>query len=169
MTQVWDPMTRFMIIFCACAAVSVGTLDASTASASTLIYSYSEPGLFGISFSFEQSSNPTPIAYVDGYYTEVPIWNATGAFAGQTAFVWYASVGGLNPYAYSPQGYSGPESAPVFAPGTFFGPQDPITGNIGILTAATIAMPEPSLWTIMLMGLGALGFMMRRPIAPKAA
>ncbi len=133
-------------------------LSAATALAiaATLTVNYTEgPG--GIHYSFDQSSNPTPISYVNGEYTEIPIWDGTGDFAGASAVYWYSSAFDDGAFAFSPQGYTGPESAPVFAPGTLYqyDPSDGLTG------ALTLAVPEPSVWAMLVLGIGGLGAAMR--------
>ena len=135
----------------------------SVTSAETLLVSYAEGptypgGPAGVQYSFDQSSDPTPISYVTGEYTEVPIWNGTGIFAGADAVYWYSSVLDDGQYAFGPQGYTGPESAPVFAPGTLYEyvPSDGLTG------ALTLAVPEPSVWAMLLVGIGTVGAAMRQ-------
>ena len=133
---------------------------ASAAGAMTLIVRYSEdgfPGDPGIKYSFNQLSNPTPISYADGYYTQVAISNGTGVYAGLTSTVWYSTSYSIILGDYMPQVYTGPESAPVFAPGVFdtYDPADGLTGSL------TISLPEPSSWAMMLVGFGGLGAAMR--------
>jgi hypothetical protein len=55
------------------------------------------------------------------------------------------------------QVYSGPESSPVFAPGSFIlGDLNGIGAGRGTLTFT--AVPEPSTWAMMLLGFAGLAF-----------
>jgi hypothetical protein len=137
---------------------------ASAAGAATLVVNYSEQapgaGPGGISLSFDQSSKPTPISYLLGGYTQVPIWKATGAFAGLTSVYWYNSAFGGGYDDYGPQTYVGPESAPFFPAPAAYDEYDPNDGLTGTWTFA-FAVPEASAWATMLLGIAAVGAAIR--------
>ncbi len=142
------------------AIVTAAAFATGAAQASTLLFSYSESG--GIDFSFEQSSNPTPIFSFTGALTQVPVSDWTGNIGPYSSIVWWTAaasgmfetVDGLYSVV-GPQVYSGPEGAPVFAPGVFAG-TDVTNGLSGSLTVT--AVPEASTWAMMLIGFAGLGF-----------
>jgi hypothetical protein len=137
-------------------------LGCAAAHAETLIVNWTESAA-GISASWEQSSTPTPISFVNGSFTDVPIsdFTSTGAtLVGPfTDILWIH--GGLfdTPdlaFVYDgPQAYSGEESAPVFLTGTFQG-TEVRTGADATVTIS--AVPETSTWAMLLFGFTALGF-----------
>jgi PEP-CTERM motif len=155
------------------AATTIAALTcAATAQAETLLFSYSEPGL---NFSFEQSSNPTPIAYQDDNYTQTPVTDWTGSVGPYTSIVWYSTdQSGMFDTPDSvydivgAQVYSGSESNPTFTPGVYTASdmnRDYLGGTLTIT-----AVPEPASWALMLIGLGALGAALRTSRrAPAAA
>jgi hypothetical protein len=143
------------------AAIAIAaTLATGAAQASTLHFNYSENG--GIDFSFKQSSNPTPISYGPGFATEAPVSDWTGNIGPYSSIAWFNSkANGMfdtidgSYIVFGPQVYSGPESAPVFAPGVFAG-ADQTNGLSGTLTVTSV--PEASTWAMMLLGFAGLGF-----------
>ncbi len=143
------------------AIVTAAAFATGAAQASTLKFSYSESG--GIDFSFEQSSNPTPIFSFPGALTQVPVSDWTGNIGPYSSIVWWSAtdsgmfetVDGLYSVVGRQQVYSGPESAPAFAPGVFAG-TDATNGLSGTLTVT--AVPEASTWAMMLVGFAGLGF-----------
>jgi hypothetical protein len=147
------------------AALLASTAVGGAASASELLFSYSEPG--GIDFSFEQSSMPTPIAYSSGFSVQVPVTELSSNIGPFSDIFWY-STGDLGQFdtdtstvyiVYGPQIYTGPESAPVFAPGVFPG-EDQTNGLDGTLTIT--AVPEPAAWLLMIAGIAGIGLTLRR-------
>jgi hypothetical protein len=140
------------------------------ARAETLLVTWTEddPDLgINIDVSWEMSSTPTPIFSVHGVGTDVPIFDFTST--GTTSvgpysdMGWYsASQGGL---FYTPdklyevdgaQAYSGPESAPVFLTGVY--PGIDVANSDASATVTISTIPEPSTWTMMLLGFAGLGF-----------
>jgi hypothetical protein len=154
-------------------------LGCAAAHAETLIVTWTESAA-GIDASWEQSSSPTPITYVSGTFTQVPIsdFTSTGAtpVGPYTAIDW---VNGANDdlfftpdFAYiisgppGQQAYSGDESAPVFLTGAYYG----LDGTTGADATVTIAaVPEISTWAMMALGFAALGFAGYRTSRPSAA
>jgi PEP-CTERM motif len=139
---------------------------ATGAHAGELLFSYTETGPGAIDFSFDQSSNPTPLADGLGFNTQVPVSNWTGNIGPYSSIVWFSlSANGMfdTPdgvfVVFGPQVYGGTEAAPTFAPGVFPG-ADQTTGLNGVLTVT--AVPEPAGWALMLIGFGALGSVLRR-------
>jgi len=120
-------------------------LAAASAGASVLLAEYSDTA--GFTASWEQDSNPIPIAYADGLGTIVTIWDFTGSLPGSgPPYIIYYNVtngGGLDDVSGS-QLYSGPESAPVFAPGSF---PDLLNGADGGTAEVTYSVvPELPTW-----------------------
>jgi hypothetical protein len=141
-------------------------LGGAAAHAETLIVTWTE-STAGISASWEQSSSPTPITYVSGTLTDVPISDFTST--GATPVGPYADIDWLAQdalfftpdFAYfidgppGPGVYSGDESAPIFPTGTYYG----LDGTTGADATVTIAaVPEISTLTMMALGFAALGF-----------
>jgi hypothetical protein len=151
-----------VLIMATAAAAALGL--AASAHAETLVFTYVEDG--GLDFSFDQSATPTPLGYALGDYTDVAISNFTGNVGPYSSIVWYsAGASGQfntpdNAYVvFGPQVYSGPESAPIFATGTYAG-ADQTNGLAGTLTIT--AVPEPATWAMMILGLGMTGALLRR-------
>lgn len=140
------------------AIVTAAVFATGAAQASTLLFSYSESG--GLDFSFEQSSNPTPISYTSGMVTEAPVSDWAGNIGPYSSIAWWSAMDNgmfiAGPYSVvGPQVYSGSESAPVFAPGIFAGTNHD-SGLSGTLTVTSV--PEASTWAMMLIGFAGLGF-----------
>jgi hypothetical protein len=139
---------------------------ATGAQAGELLFSYTETGPGAIDFSFDQSSNPTPLSYALGDSTQVPVSNWTGNVGPYSSIVWF-SLGDNGMFdtvdgayvVFGPQVYGGTEAAPTFATGVFPG-ADQTNGLSGVLTVT--AVPEPAGWALMLIGFGALGSTLRR-------
>ena len=150
------------------ASLAAAAALATGAHAEELLFTYAESGPGAIDFSFEQSSNPTPISFSDGFATQVPVSDWTGNVGPFTSISWFsASDNGMFDtvdgvvQVVGPQVYGGSEAAPTFAPGTFAG-VDHINQLSGVLTVTAIAaVPEPASWALMLIGVGALGAAMR--------
>jgi hypothetical protein len=136
------------------------TFATGAAQASTLFFSYSESG--GIDFSFEQSSDPTPL-FSSPDLTQTPVSDWTGNIGPYSSIVWWNAKKATGMFDTSdgsyvvvgPQVYSGPESAPVFAPGVF-AETDNTDSLSGTLTVTSV--PEASTWALMLVGLASLSF-----------
>ncbi len=150
----------------------------AAAHAETLIVTWTE-STAGISASWEQSSSPTPITYVSGTYTDVPISDFTST--GATPVGPYTNISWVNgandglfftpDFAYlisgSPgeQAYSGDESAPVFLTGAYYGIDD-TTGADATVTISGV--PEISTWAMLVFGFAALGLAGYRSSRPSA-
>lgn len=153
-------MGRYLLV--AAASVAAITLGA-TAHAETLLFSYSDTG--GVSFTYEQSSTPTPTAYSANFANSVPVRDFKGNIGPYSSMSYYttAASGGFSTPGglvdgRGPQIFSGTVSNPVFAPGKF-AVDEVFTQQTG--TLAISAVPEPTSWAMMLVGLGGLGGMMR--------
>ena len=120
-----------------------------------------EPGL---SESWDQSSNPTPVNFFPGEETFVPVTNSNPSglspveFSNADAEGGFEDNQGLVPTTGA-QVYSGSESSPVFAPSSFT-LLDVKTGKDGTLTFTAVAsVPEPATWVMALLGFAGLAFM----------
>ncbi len=154
-------------------------LGCAAAHAETLIVTWTESAA-GIDASWEQSSSPTPFAYVSGTFTIVPIsdFTSTGAtLVGPYTFIgWYTGAGGglvftpdflyLISGALGEQAYSGDESAPVFLTGVYQGFDNTTSADATVTIAA--AVPEVPTWAMMALGFAALGFAGYRSSRPSA-
>jgi hypothetical protein len=132
-----------------------------SAQAETLHVTWVEPAEPSLNESWDQSSNPTPSFFALGSETDVPVTNSNPSGISVVFFFsrgqfglggFEDSLGLVN--AAGDQVYSGPESSPVFAPGSFSAAD--INENMGTLTFT--AVPEPSTWAMMLLGFAGLGF-----------
>jgi hypothetical protein len=154
------------------AAVSLASLSLTAgANASVLHFQYTETGQGAINFSFDQSSNPVPLGSLLDDSTDVPVTNWTSNLGPASSIEWFNidNFGGFNTDtanggvgAFGPQVYTGLESAPVFAPGTFVGFSDQNNGlSTGVLTVTTVT-PLPPAWTMLIAGFVGLGFLAYR-------
>jgi hypothetical protein len=153
----WRRKLRSLAKLLMSGAISLCALMSASAQATTLLVTWTEPDM-GVSASWEMSATPTPLSYVSGLSTDVPIFNfsSTGAqsIGPYPDIIWFNTgvpYGGLfnTPSAYftlgyfqlvGPQAYSGPESAPVFLPGVYqgldyFNNLDPATVTISVVGA----------------------------------
>jgi hypothetical protein len=137
------------------------TISAGVAAAATLLASNAEAtdhllATFtgpGVSASWDQALTAQPLAFTNGFFTDVAVWDYTDSLGGTDSFVSYFSAafdGGWEDAAsdFSPTGdqvYSGSEAAPVFSAGSF-------VESDGTLTLT--AVPEPAAWAMMLVGFG---------------
>jgi hypothetical protein len=108
--------------------------------------------------TWSQSSDPTPVSQ-DGGSTSVGVNNGMSSSGPFSVVKYFASsvggglaVNGLGD-VHGVQIYTGSEDAPMFAPGKF----STRTGSVTI-TAALPAIPEPSIWAMMLIGFASLGY-----------
>ncbi len=180
-------MHRFSVVSLAAVSCALGS---SAALATDLKVTVTETGISGISqvvASWTQSQNPTPIAFVEDYYTTVPVFDATG-LGGDNAVTWYSGakgqLGGFTNFSenfnvLAPTSYAFNESAPTFVPGSYYGvdlKQDftfvQASYTIAALPDATAAfrafkipisaVPEPATWAMLIVGLGMIGLATRR-------
>ena len=156
----------------AAAALLGGAIAASGSAAATLKFAYQENlGFLIIDASWSQPSAPSPLLAAPGQFTDIAVNNGVYAFGPPGAppttgtftdvdFYNAAFSGPLGPGGFEagpigdfgPQLYSGNEAAPVFASGTY-------TLANGALSVTSI--PEPALWTLMLLGFGGVGATLR--------
>lgn len=172
------------------AVAALGAALLPAAHAGVLQFSYSEPST-GVSFTFDQQSNPTPLSYDSGIGTQVAITNWSGT-AGPTSYggpftsmEWYSASaeGGFAPPAgpidvYGPQIYTGTEANPIFIPGTYkslyetYGSECDSYTAWGTLTITALnSVPEPGSLALFAATLGLLGgavFLRRRAQASRA-
>lgn len=155
-------------------AACVAATTAVPASAATLLFELSG----GRNLTFELDSNPTPDSS-QSFIGEQAVFRAVpGTIDGEDATFSVISFGtsifadlsitaaGLPFTQFSGGGplFSGPGSAPVFAPGTFqltnaFFPSQ--NSTLVISEQVTAAVPEPGTWAMMLLGFGFVGGAMR--------
>ena len=153
-----------------CAAAGAAVAIAGTASATSLKFSYygGYEFLVAVGANWTQSSTPNPISYDTGSDTDVA---ASGGdvllFLGflpfdpgsisSVEFNSAANGGGFSDGSLvsvsGPQIYTGTEANPVFTPGVY-------DFSDGVLTISDV--PEPTTWTMMILGIGGVGAMMRR-------
>ena len=137
----------------------------------------------GRNVTFQLDSNPTPDSSQSFFGEQAAFFAVPGTVNGAPATIDTISFGtgifgtlsinaaGLGFTQYNGGGplFTGPGSAPVFAPGTFqltnsFFPEQNSTLTI---SAVGGAVPEPATWGLFLLGFGAMGFAMRRRNAAK--
>lgn len=145
----------------AAGALAFAVLSANPASAVTLLVKYTPGTDTNGAFSFVVESQPLAIpTSADSFITA--IGNSTGQYSGLTSLEFYSSnVGGLFGNYFGAQIYSGSTSAPaIFQSGSFAALFDNNPNLAGTVTIS--AVPEPATWAMMLIGFGAVGFVMRR-------
>ena len=138
------------VVIALCGSARAGTLDVT----------WTEPGE---SASWQQSTNPTPIAIV-GDYTEVPVSDASPSSISGIFYYTPVADGGFEDNKFfivtsGDQVFSGSLAAPVFSAGQYL-QLDLFTGQFGFLTFTAVSgsVPEPSTWAMMLIGFAGLGF-----------
>lgn len=156
----------------AAAAVAGSLITASGAVATTLDFVYQENlGFFTIDASWSQPSSPAPLSATPLQFTDVPVSNGVYAFGATGSppttgtfsdvdFYNAAFSGPLGPGGFEagpvgdfgPQLYSGTETAPMFAPGTY---------SLANGTLTVTSVPEPAAWALMLIGFGGIGVFAR--------
>lgn len=157
-------MKKIVLAFVMAAASFVAS---SPVTAAILTFNVTGPQVI----SFELDSSPTPSDYVTGRYIRFD--NLSGSVNGAAARFGIgfgngantASFGFLTPSRGSSfttpggmQYYTGTEEKPVFKVGTFA-----LTNGYSLTIAdAAGAVPEPATWTMTIVGMGAVGFAMRR-------
>lgn len=163
------------------AAALLATTAASSAQAATMLH-FAITG--GYNASFDLGQNPLP-DYVSS--TSFDIDNVAGTFAGTTdggkpgpasattasAIQFYTSsfgggigisAGGVTRFvADGAQLFSGSTATPSFLVGTYaLAPEYGYGTSLLSISQVTSAVPEPGTWSMLLLGIGALGFAMRR-------
>ena len=148
-------------------------LVAGAAFAETLDFNYFIQDSFGISVdtNWTQSNTPVPLSYVSGFSTTV---HATGfdtvyedgtpivsqtidyvTFYNATFSGGFLDNNGYGDNFLEPVLFTGPDSAPVFAPGIY-------DLRFGVLTVQVLAaVPETSTWALMISGIGLVGGALR--------
>ena len=124
--------------------------------------------------TFQIDANPTPDFVEDGSFTvrNVAFDQSPTGFA-NLGFYSASNSGGFNisdPTAlhsfgnfFGPQLYTGTEANPTFKTGTFALTDDQGAGTYTLNIASAIgAVPEPGTWGMMILGMGAVGFAIRR-------
>ncbi len=162
---------KFTILLTSAAILSASV--SVPASAATLLFELTG----GRNVTFQLDSNPTPSSSqtffgeqsvfsningtVNGTNTVIPtISFGTGVFA-----VLSINAPGLDFTQYSGAGplFTGTGSAPVFSAGTFqlTNPFFPSSNSTLVISKQVAAVPEPTTWTLMLLGLGFVGGALR--------
>lgn len=160
-------VNKFMVVVLAAASCALGSTAAQAA-----VVTISEGGTTIASWT--QSFKPKPVSFLEGDYTEIAVDNAFGEAQGVDAY-WYdrANNGGGVSYgdnisvaaAQSLSGsspFQSPESTPTFYTGTYYGVDGGADGLGTTPAIVTISVPEPATWAMMLVGLGMVGFAVRR-------
>lgn len=124
--------------------------------------------------TFQLDANPTPDIEVDGGFTllNVAFDQSPTGFANLN-FYSTSNSGGFDiedPTTIhffgnflGPQLYTGTEANPTFKTGTFALTDDQGAGSYTLNIASAIGtVPEPATWGMMILGMGAVGFAMRR-------
>jgi PEP-CTERM motif len=139
--------------FAAAALIGVGSASAETLDATFKVRS-------DIYATWEQDSNPTPEAFVDGSVTVIAVNSFVAYFGVAPPSVVYFPTGNTyqfvaNDAVFGSQVYTGSEGNPFFGPGAFDGI---LAGTDTPTTLIFSSVPEPSTWTAMLLGFGGLAF-----------
>jgi hypothetical protein len=148
-------------------AASLGSaLCASSAGASVLLFAFG--GGSAGHLSWKQDSAPTPAVFSADFSTTVdvtPVGLDPNGHAFSQIIFYPAFIGGgfsMTNYVVNVFGdpvYTGPEDAPVFAPGVYT-LLDTSGAQAGTLSVT--AIPEPGAWSLMLLGVGGFGAVLRR-------
>ncbi|RBP08718.1 putative secreted protein with PEP-CTERM sorting signal [Roseiarcus fermentans] len=165
------------------ALAAAGLFVAASASATTLDVTLFDGS--GTIASWTQDSQPALAGSNDGFGTAPYVSNFTSGTLSSVSFVWYydstASQFAFIPndgnfYVSTPgQAYTGSESSPTFAAGTYDGTWVPFTGSTVSATlkfsveGSTPTVPEPSTWAMMIAGFAGLGFVGYRASRKAAA
>jgi PEP-CTERM motif len=149
-------------------------LATASASGETLdvTWTYTTDGTTHTEATWEQDSAPTPHFFLSGDGTSVPVSDFVSSAFPPRSFVSYynqsgplsgvmfsTSFGGGIQLLGSKQIYTGSETAPMFAPGSFSGLiRFDSGGELPSTLTFSRAVPEPSTWAMMLIGFAGLGF-----------
>ena len=159
-----------MLFLAAVGALGLTASAAPAVQAQELLFNY--VGASG-TFSFAESSSPTPVYYVDGNSFGINptgfVDGAASSFDGGVVFYTSSNSGGLETYnGFNLEGaqlFIGSTSSPTFLTGTFTLDDYPSGTPNGVLTIApevsVSAAPEPSTWALMIAGVGVMGAALR--------
>lgn len=149
----------------------VSSVTAMPASAATLLFSFASNLGTAHDFSFSLDSSPSIASSSSAGFdvSGVALTYGGSPYTDVLSFYTASATGGMSDIhgqglfdLYGPTVFSGPTSAPTFAPGSFtlnFATGAPE----GILTISSVSgVPEPLTWMMMLLGFGAIGVVVRR-------
>ena len=139
----------------------------------------------GRNVTFQLDSNPTPDSSQSFLGEQAAFFNVAGTVNGAPTTIDTISFGtgvfadlsitavGLDFTQYASGGplFTGPGSAPVFAPGTFelVNPFFPDSNSTLTISAVGGAVPEPSAWALLILGFGVVGAALRRSRTTRTA
>ncbi|MGK6323465.1 PEPxxWA-CTERM sorting domain-containing protein [Sphingomonas sp. DT-51] len=155
------------------AALLAGTAIATPATAAPLFFDFvANDGSQSVSFTLDSNPVANFVGSTGLTFNTIPLTTSTGIVVGDVSFFTTNALGGFlaqgaGRYYTSTTGsqlFSGTMRNPIFTPSTFalkgyFGD----SGGVLTISAATpAAVPEPATWAMMILGMGAVGYAMRR-------
>jgi hypothetical protein len=163
-------MTRFIA-----AALLAGTAMATPAGAAPLFFDFVADNSLG-SVSFALDTNPSPLLQLNESYVTfkpLPVKTSSGTYNANIFFYTPFSAGGFDIFnsatnasiarVTGAQLFSGTNQAPIFSMGSYkLNGLLPFSGGTLTISAVNSAVPEPATWAMMILGMGAVGYAMRR-------